>query len=219
MQMNHASPTRILLIDDQPLVLAGLVAILEDKGFSCRTAEDGFAALRHFREAVPDVIICDLNMPNMSGFELLSIVRREYPQIAVIVISGAYMTRAGQSGALMNAFFAKGEYHPDELIAKIRELHLEPPIMEESAETELAPLWISRRNQTSLLVTCNRCLHSFPVESLAPSEANVESVECPSCRTIVSYAADPIALQVLEPIQEVEAAWAEELTEAPVPVH
>jgi CheY-like chemotaxis protein len=219
MNMTEASATRILLIDDQPLVLAGLAAILEGKGFSCRTAEDGFAALRHFREAIPDVIICDLNMPNMSGFELLSIVRREYPQIAVIVISGAYMTRAEQPGALMNAFFAKGQYHPEELVAKIRELHLESPMLEQGAETELAPLWVSRRNQTSLLVTCNHCLHSFPVDSLAPAEALVHSVECPSCRKSVSYAAQPIALQVLEPIQEVEAACAEELAEEPVPAH
>lgn len=48
-------------------------------GFSVRTAEDGFTALQILREVLPDIILSDLRMPGMSGFELLSIVRRRFP--------------------------------------------------------------------------------------------------------------------------------------------
>jgi CheY-like chemotaxis protein len=46
---------------------------LRSFGFSVRTAEDGFIALKILRQVLPDMIISDLRMPNMSGFELLSI--------------------------------------------------------------------------------------------------------------------------------------------------
>jgi CheY-like chemotaxis protein len=207
---------RILIIDDQPLVLAGLVAILEGRGFSCRTAEDGFTALRHFREALPDVILCDLSMPNMSGFELLSIVRREYPQIAVIVISGEYLANFQRPGVLMNAFFTKGQYHPEELIAKINELHLQASSHETIIGAELAPLWMSRQNQTSLIVTCNHCLDSFAIEKSAAAQTGLQSVDCPSCGALVRYAEDSIVMQVLEPIRQVETEPVNEFAEAAI---
>jgi CheY-like chemotaxis protein len=53
-------------------------------GYEVRTSEDGFSALVQLRAALPDLIVSDLRMPNMSGFELLSIIRRRFPQIPVI---------------------------------------------------------------------------------------------------------------------------------------
>lgn len=58
-----------------------------------RTAGDGFAALPE-RRSLPDVIITDLSMPNVSGFELLSVVRRRFRQIPEIAISGEYNSPA-----------------------------------------------------------------------------------------------------------------------------
>jgi CheY-like chemotaxis protein len=203
-------PVNILIIDDQPLVLAGLTAILETNGFTCRSAVDGFAALHHFREQIPDVIICDLNMPNMSGFELLSIVRREYPQIAVIVLSGEYLANMEPSGVLMNAFFQKGQYQPEELVQTIRRLYTEAPLRS-LATTDLAPIWMNRRDHAALLVTCTGCLHSFPVASTEePAGAESQSVTCPSCGDLVTYSVQSVATQVLEPIQRAVADEPEE---------
>jgi CheY-like chemotaxis protein len=72
---------RVLIVDDEPLILETTAAILRSFGFSVRAAPDGFAALTILREVLPDLIIADLRMPNMSGFELLSIVRRRFPHI------------------------------------------------------------------------------------------------------------------------------------------
>jgi two-component system response regulator FlrC len=78
---------RILLVDDEPTVLDALRLTLEANGFACRSAADGLGALKALRQASFDAVISDLRMPNMSGFELLPIIRRRYPQIAVIVCS------------------------------------------------------------------------------------------------------------------------------------
>lgn len=81
---------RILVVDDEPSIRTTAAAILSSKGYEVRTAAGGFAALAELRRALPDVFISDLTMPHMSGFELLSVIRRRFPQIAVIAMSGQY---------------------------------------------------------------------------------------------------------------------------------
>src|SRR5690348_2059913 len=83
-EMNDSNPSRlfkcrVLVVEDDPLVLETTAAMVRSFGFSVRTAEDGFVALKILREVLPDMILCDLRMPGMSGFELLSIVRRRFP--------------------------------------------------------------------------------------------------------------------------------------------
>src|ERR1700724_3811521 len=93
---------RILVVDDDPSILQTSILVLENKGYEVRAAKDGFAALAELRRSVPDVIVSDLGMPQMSGFELLSVVRRRFPHIPVIAISGDY---EGSPGVIADAFF------------------------------------------------------------------------------------------------------------------
>src|SRR5690348_8543179 len=112
---------RILVVDDEPLILETAALIFGKKGYEVRTAADGFAALVELRRAIPDIIVSDLSMPRMSGFELLSIVRRRFPHVAVIAMSGEYHGIAPH-GLICDAFFWKGHYEPDEMLSKIAEL-------------------------------------------------------------------------------------------------
>ena len=73
METGRAFKCRVLVIDDDPVVLETTAAVVRSSGFSVRTAEDGFVALKILREVLPDLIISDLRMPGMSGFELLSL--------------------------------------------------------------------------------------------------------------------------------------------------
>ncbi|MHB8301580.1 MAG: response regulator transcription factor [Acidobacteriaceae bacterium] len=189
---------RVLLVDDEPLLLKALSAVLEANGFVCRTAEDGFEALRCLRETPPDIIISDLRMPNMSGFELLAIVRRRFPQIAVIVISGEFIVNVESSGLLMNAFFQKGHYAPQQLIATMHDLYKQSPIRPALPKLSHAPLWINRRSDEYLLATCTECLRSFPIDKENSAHEGVQTAECPSCGTTITYVVDSNVLKMLE---------------------
>jgi len=80
--------TSLLLVDDQALTCACLSELLARHGYGVRSAPDGFSALAEIREDIPDLVLSDLNMSGMSGFELLSVVRRRFPSIRVIAMSG-----------------------------------------------------------------------------------------------------------------------------------
>jgi CheY-like chemotaxis protein len=61
----------IVMVDDNPLLLCVLSEIFKEQGYMVRTASDGFAALAAMGERKPDILISDLNIPRLTGFELL----------------------------------------------------------------------------------------------------------------------------------------------------
>src|SRR5579864_8268664 len=81
-------PYRVLVVDDEPSIREAARAILESQGYEVLTVADGLDGLRALSSSLPDVIISDLNMPRMSGFEFLAIVRKRFPRIATIAMSG-----------------------------------------------------------------------------------------------------------------------------------
>ena len=100
-----------------------LQLLLCQANYDVSTAEDGFDALLQLKVLTPDVIISDLSMPRMSGFEFLSVVRRRFPEIPVVAISGAY--ESGDhvpGGVIADAFYAKGAHRPDELLRTVADL-------------------------------------------------------------------------------------------------
>jgi CheY-like chemotaxis protein len=99
---------KLLIVDDDRSLRMSLSQLFTELGHSVRSAEDGSSALLEIREEVPDIILSDLNMPGMSGFELLSIVRRRFPAIHVIAMSGRCCGDDVLSGIAADAFFQKG---------------------------------------------------------------------------------------------------------------
>ena len=181
---------RVLVVDDDPRVIHVSRLILETKGYEVRTAADGFEALVELRRSMPDVIISDLKMPNMSGFEFLSVVRRRFPHIPVIAMSGEFNGES-PAGLIADAFFTKGQYAPEELFRKIAELMEQSPLRPNLAKRDRAPVWIPRADTGYFVVTCTDCLRSFSVPE-EPSEvgSEVRSTSCTFCGTTVRYLAD-----------------------------
>jgi chemosensory pili system protein ChpA (sensor histidine kinase/response regulator) len=70
---------RILVVDDDPSIRESAGIVLESEGYEVLTASDGLDGLRALSKSLPDLIISDLNMPRMSGFEFLAIVRKRFP--------------------------------------------------------------------------------------------------------------------------------------------
>lgn len=181
---------RVLVVDDESAVLEISALVLEDRGFEVRKARDGFQALVELRRSTPDVIISDLSMPNMSGFELLSVVRRRFPHIPVIAISGEYI---GDSppGLIADAFLVKAQYKPDDLFHKIAELMEQSPLRPHSSKPDRAPVWIPRNEQGYFIVTCTDCLRSFSVlEEEVDARSEVRETKCTFCQSTVRYLTD-----------------------------
>jgi CheY-like chemotaxis protein len=109
---------RLLIVDDEPSIRNSLSLVLAEIGYPVRSAEDGLSALLELRNDVPDILITDLNMPGMSGFELLAVVRRRFPSIHTIAMSGAFCGNEVPSGVAADAFYQKGSSPADKTTAK-----------------------------------------------------------------------------------------------------
>lgn len=112
----------ILVVDDEPGVREGLEILLMSEGYDVASAEDGVGALLQIERMPPDLIISDLNMPRMSGFEFLPMVRLRYPQIAIVAMSGDYQGDDVPLGVVADRFFAKGQLGAQQLLTAIEEL-------------------------------------------------------------------------------------------------
>jgi CheY-like chemotaxis protein len=80
----------VLLADDDPELIALVDATLRNDGISCRTADNGLTALRMAREIMPDLVLLDIRMPGMNGFEVLETIRRDpgLQTLPVILLTG-----------------------------------------------------------------------------------------------------------------------------------
>lgn len=78
----------ILVIDDDPVILRNIGCYLEDSGFIFLSAVDGESGLAVFKDERPDAVIIDLNMPGMSGLDVISRISALSPTTPIIVVSG-----------------------------------------------------------------------------------------------------------------------------------
>ena len=97
-----------MIVDDDAALRVSMSLALIDTGYRVRFVDSAFAALSEIRQEIPDILLSDLNMPGMSGFELLSIVRLSFPSILLIAMSGAYSGRSVPPGVVADAFYEKG---------------------------------------------------------------------------------------------------------------
>ncbi len=83
-----SSPTRVLVIDDDPRIRDVLSRFLSQNGFEVDTAVDGETGLRILQEATPDIVLLDLDLPEVSGLDVLRHVMRDEIDVKVVAISG-----------------------------------------------------------------------------------------------------------------------------------
>jgi DNA-binding response OmpR family regulator len=171
---------RLLVIDDEPPSRDLLQSSLSKQGYEVCVAKDGFAALAQMRGALPDLIVSDLKMPNMSGFEFLSIARRRFPQIPTIAVSGEFHPPVAPLGVLADAFLVK-PFRFEELLAKIADLLRDAP-PRPAIKRDRAPVWVPR-NGEYYVITCIDCLRSFsiPAEKSIRLLRELRTLECIFC--------------------------------------
>jgi len=172
----------IVLADDNPAIRYGLSEIFKRRGCTVRTASDGFSALALVRDRIPRILLSDLDMPGMSGFELLSVVRHRFPAIGVIAMSGAYSGVSVPPGVAADAFYAKGSNG----VARLFEIlwSIEDRDSRESLRAA-APIWIPDLSahecgSSGIAVSCPECLRVFS-HPVARVKGSTYLTSCPHC--------------------------------------
>lgn len=114
------SKWKVLLVDDEVEFVTTLSERLNLRGVHAQTAFDGGEALRCLEEDPPQVVVLDMMMPGLGGLEVLQRIRKEYPQIPVILLTGHSSTRDGMEGMRLGAFdYLMKPLNIGELIEKI----------------------------------------------------------------------------------------------------
>jgi len=164
-------------VEDDVTVRFTFSTVLDAAGYEVSTATDGFDALLQLKQQIPDVILSDLNMPEMSGF---------------VAASGAYSSSAVPAGVLADAFFAKGVGGAASLLQIIAEL-VRTGAIDHAGQN--APIWIPRNGRNDkgipfVVLTCTHCLRSFPCTVEHEPAGEILAAACIYCQHEVRYIID-----------------------------
>ncbi len=96
--MERAHPSRVLVIDDDPSVRMVIRYLLEEFGYACETAADGRSGLARFDEGGWDLVLTDIAMPDVSGWDVIEAIRHRAPTMPILLVTAyddpAVMRRA-----------------------------------------------------------------------------------------------------------------------------
>ena len=107
---------RILVVDDEDIVIRSCLRILDGNGYQIETARDGQEALRKVDDNSYDVMILDIMMPNLGGMEVLRRVKETHPDTDVIMITGLSQIDTAVQAMKLGAFdYISKPFEPDEL--------------------------------------------------------------------------------------------------------
>ncbi len=94
----------ILIVDDNKSIIDSLEGILSDDGFEVSHAYNGYEALKEIHTDSPDIVLLDIWMPGMDGIETLKEIKKEYPHLPVIMITGHGSIEAAVDATKSGAF-------------------------------------------------------------------------------------------------------------------
>ncbi len=80
--------SKILVVDDEDALRTALNDELTSKGYNVSTASDGEEAISGLQKETFDLVVLDINMPRMNGFEVLKFVKEKYPETKVVMLTG-----------------------------------------------------------------------------------------------------------------------------------
>ena len=160
---------RVLIIEDEPIVLRSLTDLLSDAGYHVRGERDGTAGLTAYREESFDVVILDLVMPGIGGMSILEEIRAETTELPVIIMTAhGTVETAVQAMKLGSSEFLTKPFRPEELLARIETyanlVHLKEENLKLRAEIGPRPIVGKSRAIQELLTQ---------IEVVAPNDATV----------------------------------------------
>src|SRR4051812_37442473 len=88
--MRRPTMKRVLVIDDEPQMRRLLCLLLHESGFDVIEASDGKEGLQTFRRFRPDLVLCDVFMPEKDGLETMLELSQTYPSVKIIALTGGF---------------------------------------------------------------------------------------------------------------------------------
>jgi DNA-binding NarL/FixJ family response regulator len=139
--MTNETRIRVLSVDDHPLFREGIGAIINSQTdmFLAGSAANGNEAIETYRALRPDVVLLDLQLPDMNGIEILSAIRNEFPDARIIILTtfekDVEIQRALKSGA--QGYLLKSN-PPKQMLETIRQVHRGKKSVSPDLATKLA---------------------------------------------------------------------------------
>jgi DNA-binding NtrC family response regulator len=174
---NTAMDKPILVVDDEPEILVAVDTTLRMAGFdNIITINDARDVIRHVERQIPGLILLDLNMPHINGGRLLKIIRKTWPRIPVIVLTGTIAVDTAVQCMKIGAMdYVVKPVEEDRLVAAVKQA------LELTGETGKKPLhqdlFAQIKNPAAFrhIITQDRQMHSIfhYVEAIAPSQQPV----------------------------------------------
>ncbi|HSS66750.1 MAG TPA: response regulator [Gammaproteobacteria bacterium] len=115
----------ILVVDDEPNIVLSLEFLMEKQGFEVRAAYDGEQALKAISECLPDLILLDINMPKVNGYEVCAAVRArpEWKDVRILILTAKGRDVEREKGLAMGADeYVTKPFSTREVVDKVQEL-------------------------------------------------------------------------------------------------
>jgi DNA-binding NtrC family response regulator len=117
---------KVLLVDDEEAFVNTLAQRLKMRELNVETVYDGEQALAHVKSKEPDVMVLDLKMPGLHGMDVLKEIRKSYPKMQVIILTGHGTEKDEQEARRLGGFdFLRKPADIETLIGKIKEAYAE----------------------------------------------------------------------------------------------
>ncbi len=151
---------KIVVGDDHPMVLEGMRSMLAGIPFVKVTslAQNAYQAIEHLKEILPEIVITDINIPEISGIELSSKIQKEYPKVKIIAMSTynersyvSQMVQAGASGYLLKSA-SKEEMEEAILTVSSGKLYMSLELDISREEIKKMPVLTTREREVLVLI-------------------------------------------------------------------
>jgi len=206
--------TRILVVDDEPLMSDSLRQHLTDEGYAVDVSSSGTQAIDLFDGGAHHLVICDLQLPDMDGLELLRHMKDAKPSTEVIVVTGYGSVQVAVEAIKSGAFyFVEKPFDIDELLPLVEKALERRELVAETANMRRQ---LSTRAEYFNIIGSSKPMQTIyeTIESVAKSDANVLIVgESGTGKELIANAVHYNSLRAKKPFIKVNcAALPKELT-------
>jgi DNA-binding NtrC family response regulator len=170
----------IVVVDDERPILMTLDALLKRHGYHVHLAGTGAAGIALIAKVIPELVLLDLGLPDADGLHVLAQIRRDYPQVHVIILTAQDSLSNAIESIKLGAFhFISKPYAPEELLSLIGRAMEQRALVRETESLRLQTVQLSRRleraEQALAPVFKNRRMREINdlIARVAPTDANV----------------------------------------------